>query len=140
LVPVLELNGWENAKRGVPALAIVEDRELFEDRVRQFDASTPSSPVEQSTCMRLQNASMTALSKQSPTGPMDGSNSESSARRVDAHDVNGVPWSESITVPAGSSRCAIALPSALVTSAAFCVESMDHPTTRRLNTASTIAQ
>jgi hypothetical protein len=46
-----------------------------------------------STCMRLQKDSMTALSKQSPTEPIDGSNPESIARRVKAQDVNCVPWS-----------------------------------------------
>ena len=44
--------------------------------------------------MRLQNDSMMALSKQSPIEPIDGTNPESIARRVNAHDVNCVPWSE----------------------------------------------
>ena len=42
-----------------------------------------------STCMRLQKDSMTALSKQSPTEPIDGSNPESIARRVKAREVGG---------------------------------------------------
>ncbi len=41
-----------------------------------------------STCMRLQKDSMTALSKQSPTEPIEGNSLESTARRVNAHDVN----------------------------------------------------
>lgn len=44
--------------------------------------------------MRLQNDSMTALSKQSPMDPIDGTNPESTARWVNAHDVYCVPWSE----------------------------------------------
>jgi hypothetical protein len=47
-----------------------------------------------STCSRLQKASMTALSKQSPTVPIEGTSPESSARCVNAQDVNCVPWSE----------------------------------------------
>jgi hypothetical protein len=62
------------------------------------------------------------------------------ARRVNAHDVNWVPWSEWITVPSSGLRCPIAMPSALVTSAAFWFESIDQPTTRRENTSSTTAQ
>src|SRR2546427_10238505 len=45
-----------------------------------------------STCTRLQNDSMTALSKQSPTEPIEGSRPESRARLVTAHEVNCVPW------------------------------------------------
>jgi hypothetical protein len=37
--------------------------------------------------MRLQNDSMTALSKQSPTEPIDGSSPESRARRVKAQEL-----------------------------------------------------
>jgi hypothetical protein len=47
LMPVLELDGCEHAKRGVPTLAVVEDLEVFEDRVREFDACLPSSTVQQ---------------------------------------------------------------------------------------------
>lgn len=46
-----------------------------------------------STYILLQKDSMTALSKQSPTEPMDGNNPESTARRVKAHEVNWVAWS-----------------------------------------------
>jgi hypothetical protein len=49
---------------------------------------------------------------------------------VKAQEVNWVPWSEWITVAVGL-RWAIAIPRALVTSAAFGLESMDQPTTRR---------
>ena len=41
-----------------------------------------------STCIRLQNDSIIALSKQSPTEPIDGSSPESTAGRVNAHEVN----------------------------------------------------
>ena len=92
-----------------------------------------------STCIRDQNDSMTALSKQSPTEPIDGTRPESSARRVNAQDVNWVSWSLCMTVPAGAWR-SMAMPSALVTSAAVGEESIDQPTTRRENTSRTTAQ
>jgi hypothetical protein len=41
-----------------------------------------------STCIRLQNDSITALSKRSPTEPIDGTSPELSARRVNSHEVN----------------------------------------------------
>ena len=44
-----------------------------------------------STCIRLQNDSIIALSKQLPTEPIKGTSPESSARLVNAHDVNWVP-------------------------------------------------
>ena len=53
---------------------------------------------------------------------------------------NRTPWSEWITVPAAGLRWSIAMPSALVDSAAVGEESMDQPTTRRLHTSSTTAQ
>jgi hypothetical protein len=42
--------------------------------------------------------------------------------------------------PAGGSRFWMAMPSAFVTSVAVWVESIDQPTTRRLNVSSTTAQ
>ncbi len=45
-----------------------------------------------STCTRLRNDSMTALSKQSPTEPIEGRRPEWRARLVNAHEVNCV-WS-----------------------------------------------
>jgi len=41
--------------------------------------------------------------------------------------------------PAGGSRFLMAMPRALVTGAAVCVESIDQPTTRRENVSSTTA-
>jgi hypothetical protein len=49
------------------------------------------------------------------------------------------PWSEWISVPDGF-RLPIAIPSALVTSAAVGEESIDQPTTRRENASSTTQQ
>jgi hypothetical protein len=46
-----------------------------------------------STWRRPQNDSMTALSKQSPTDPIDGSSPDWRTRRVNAHEVN---WVDSI--------------------------------------------
>jgi hypothetical protein len=83
--------------------------------------------------------SIIALSKQLPTEPIEGTSPESSARLVNAQDVNCVPWSEWITVPSGR-RPSMAIPGALVTRAALATESIDQPTTRRLQTSRTTAQ
>jgi hypothetical protein len=66
----------------VAALTVVEDLEVFEDRVGEFDPDLPLLAVSSSTCMRDQNDSMTALSKQSPIDPIESPRPESSARRV----------------------------------------------------------
>ena len=83
--------------------------------------------------MRDQNASIIELSKQSPTLPIEGTSPESLARSVKAQDPNWacVPWSEWMIVPGGGRRESMAMPSALVTSAAVGEESIDQPTTRR---------
>ena len=44
-----------------------------------------------STCMRDQNASIIALSSQSPTDPIDGTSPDCLARSVNAQEVNWVP-------------------------------------------------
>ena len=56
-------------------------------RVRQRFRSSSS------TCIRDQNDSTIALSKQSPTEPIDGNRPESTARWVNAQEVN---WPDSI--------------------------------------------
>ena len=83
-------------------------------RVRQRRRSSSS------TCMRAQNDSIKALSKQSPTVPMDGTSPESWARWVNAQEANWVPWSECITVPGWGWRFPIAIPNAEVTSPGGC--------------------
>jgi len=59
-----------------------------------------------STCIRLQNDSIMALSKQSPTEPIDGRRPESTARRVNAQDVNCVPrsWNSTTWWPGNAAR------------------------------------
>ena len=94
-----------------------------------------------STCIRDQNDSTIALSKQSPTEPIDGSSPESTARWVNAQEVNWVPWSLWITVsPATGLRLSIAMPSASAAIDAVGRESIDQPTTRRLKVSSPTAQ
>ena len=101
---LLELNRGKHAERGVAA------RRLWKISVYSKIALASSTRVRHrwrsrsSTCIWLQNDSMTALSKQSPTEPIDGRRPESIARRVNAQEVNCVPWSEWITVPSGR-RC-----------------------------------
>jgi hypothetical protein len=63
----------------------------------------------------------------------------SSARRVKAHEVNRGPSSLWMIVPWGA-RASMAMPSALVTSAAVGEESMDQPTTRPETVSSPTAQ
>jgi len=51
----------------VTALAVVEDLEVLKDRIRELDACPPGLAVQgSSTCIRLQNDSIIALSKQPP--------------------------------------------------------------------------
>ena len=59
---------------------------------------------------------------------------------VKAQEVNWVPWSEWTIVPGGGCRFWMAMPNAFVTSVEVCDESIDHPTTRRLNVSRTTAQ
>ena len=79
-------------------------------RVRHRRRSSSSS------CILAQNDSTTAISKQSPIDPMDGMRPESSARRVNVHDVNCVPWSEWMSAPGEGCRLSMAVPKAFVSS------------------------
>src|SRR3954447_23828514 len=45
-----------------------------------------------STCIRDQNASIIALSQQSPTDPIEGSSPDFRARSVNVQAVNWLPW------------------------------------------------
>ena len=71
---------------------------------------------------------------------MDGTNPERLARSVNAQEVNCTPWSEWMMPPPCGSRFVMAMLSALVTSAAVWLESIDQPTTRREKVSSTTAQ
>ena len=73
------------------ALAVVEDLDVLEDGVGELDPRAPPLAVEEFDLHPAQNESMTALSKQSPTEPIDGSSPESIARRVKVQEVNCVP-------------------------------------------------
>jgi hypothetical protein len=52
-------------------------------------------------------------------------------RSLKARDVNWLPWSQCMTVPAVGLRFLTAIPSALVTSEVAWRLSIDQPTTRR---------
>jgi hypothetical protein len=112
-VHLLELNWGEHPEGAVSALAIVEDLQVLEDHVRQLDSVRHRRLLSSSTCIRAQNDSTPVLSKQSPMEPIEGSSPERLARSVKAQDVNWVPWSEWISVPAGW-RLWMAMPRALV--------------------------
>ena len=75
----------EHAKGGVTTLPAVGDLEVFKDRVRQLDAGPPPLSVQQSTRIRDRNASMTALSKQSPTEFVEGTSPDPSHPRGGPH-------------------------------------------------------
>ncbi len=75
--------------------------------------------------------------------PIDASRPESRARLVKAQDPNWTPWSEWMMLPGSAvlpSRVSMAMPKALVTSAAVGEASMDQPTTRREKVSSTTQQ
>ena len=61
-------------------MAIMEDLEVLGDRIEELDPGFANLRLSGSICIRDQNDSMTALSKQSPTKPIDGSSPESIAR------------------------------------------------------------
>ena len=137
----IELVRGQQAKGRVSALSVVSDLEIFEDRVGELNAGVPAFADEQPDLHAYQNDSTMALSKQSPTEPIEGSSPESTARSVNAQEVNWVPWSLWITVsPTTGLRLSIAMPNALVTIEAVGRESMDQPTTRRLKVSSTTVQ
>jgi hypothetical protein len=83
----LVLGQGEHAPGAVTGLADVEDLEVLEQRVGELDAGLPTAAESRSVCTRPQNDSITALSKQSPIEPIDGTRPESWARRVNAHEV-----------------------------------------------------
>jgi hypothetical protein len=70
------------------SLAVVKYLEVLKHRVGELNASAPSFPVEELDLHPTPKASITALSKQSPTEPIDGRSPESTARRVNAQEVN----------------------------------------------------
>ena len=72
----------------MPALPLVEDLQMLEDRVCQLDPGSPPSPSSSSTCIRARNDSTTALSKQSPMEPIEGRSPDRLARSVNADEVN----------------------------------------------------
>jgi hypothetical protein len=69
----LELDRRQHTQRRVAALAIVEDLKVVEDPFANSTRVRHRFRSSNSTCTRLQNDSITALSKQSPTEPIEGS-------------------------------------------------------------------
>jgi hypothetical protein len=82
---------------------------------------------------------MATLSKHSATVPIGGSEPAERTRWVKAQELNWGPVSESITVPLGC-RLLMAMPSAVVIRLAAGAESIDHPTTWRLEVSATTTQ
>src|SRR5215469_4731319 len=82
-----------------------------------------------STCIEPQNDSMGALSKQSPTVPIELTRPRRRTFWVKAHEVYWLPWSEWMTVLAEIFLVAPALARASLTRAASQRRSMAQPTT-----------
>ena len=88
----LELTRRQHTERRVSALTVMEDLEILEESGGQLQARGPGCRSRSSTWTRLRNDSITALSKQVPTPPIEGSRPTSWARRVKAHEPYCVPW------------------------------------------------
>jgi hypothetical protein len=70
------------------ALAVVEELQVLKDRIGQLQRVRQRCRSSNSTCIRDQNDSTTALSKQAPTPPMEATSPEALARWLNAQEVN----------------------------------------------------
>ena len=84
----LVFDGREHVEGGVPPLPAVEEFKVLEDRIGELDSGSPAPGFSSSTCMRAQNDSMTALSKQSSIKPIDTLSPESKAPSANAPTLN----------------------------------------------------
>ena len=134
-----ELVRSEHAKRRLPTPTLVPDFKVFENRVGQLGARSPTACVQEldlhPSPERLDYAVVVAVPDQSHRRDQP----ESSARRVKALDVSWVLGSLWMIVSWGA-RASMVMPSALVTRAVVGEESMDQPTTRREKVSRTTAQ
>ena len=80
-----------------------------------------------------------ALSKQSPTEPIDGTTPHRRQRSPKAKEVYWQPWPEWWMIESGR-RCCTVISRASSTSSVHRCPTIDQPTIRRLNTSRTIAQ
>lgn len=140
VVDSLVLDRGSHPQARVSALAVVEDLEVFEDGVGQFDAGSPPPPVEELDLHPGPERFDHSIIETVAIDPIEGSRPDCWARWVNAQEVNWVPWSEWITVPLVGRRFPIAMPRAEVTRLEVGEPSIDQPTTRRLNTSNTTAQ
>ncbi len=76
------------------ASAVVEDLEVLEQRVGQFDAGAPAPPVEQFSLDAPPEGLDDGCRNSLRSSPIEGSSPDSFARRVNAQEVNCTPWSE----------------------------------------------
>jgi len=124
----------------VPTAAVVEDFAVVEHRVRQLEAGAPALAVEELDLHAgpegLDDGVVVAVAD----GPHRGHQPRLLGAGGEGPGAELQPWWEWMIVPAGGRRASIAIPRALVTSAAVGEESIDQPTTRREHTSSTTAQ
>ena len=106
----------EHPEGAVPAGAVVEYLQVFEECSGQLDPGAPLLPVEQfglqSAPERLDDRVVVGV----PNSPMDGARPAWRTRSVTLQHVNRVPWSEWITVPVVGVQLVRAMDRALVTS------------------------
>jgi hypothetical protein len=58
LIAELVFDGHEHSERGVPLLAVVEDLQVFEDRVGELEAGLPDGRPAGASVLRVQFSSM----------------------------------------------------------------------------------
>jgi hypothetical protein len=117
----------------------MEDLQVLEDRVGELEAGGPSPAVQEFGL----HPSPEGLDDGVVVGVTDGAHRGQQPGLLGAlgERPGGVlPGSEWMTVPLGGVRVWMAIPRALVTSAAVGAASIDQPTTRREKLSSTTAQ
>lgn len=62
VVAAFVFHGVQVAEGGVPALTVVEDLEVLEDRVGRLDPGAPAMASSSSVCIRTQNDAIITLS------------------------------------------------------------------------------
>ncbi len=121
LMASLELDRCEHTQRRVSTLAVVNDLQVLEDGVGQLDACPVEHLDLHAAPERFHERVVEAIADRFHRR----SKPESMARRVNAQDVNCVPWSLWMMVSSLGRRCSMAMPSALVTRAALGLASID---------------
>jgi len=89
-IDLLEFDRVEHPEGAVTAAPVVEDHQMLEDLVGELGSRPPRRTIKKLDLHPDPNDSMTALSKQSPMEPIEGTSVERFARSVNDHEMN---WS-----------------------------------------------